>query len=222
MAATVATAVGDATDGIIIGIIVFAKAGHGFTQELRVSRDVQLLLSSVSSTVDVDRHGETPTLVIADVRAGDNLHLSAGDVVPGECRLISAEGRVVDESALTGGAIPVQKSTESSLVPGTPLAVRTNCVFRGTHVVSGTDIALVVYTGRDTEFWGGCRATAAASGSHRLRVRSQPVRHPAAPGDNRPPDRRLRHQPRSGLPASRCAAVLTRAGRGSDSPDTAR
>lgn len=60
MAATVATAVGDATDGIIIGIIVFAKAGHGFTQELRVSRDVQLLLSSVSSTVDVDRHGETP------------------------------------------------------------------------------------------------------------------------------------------------------------------
>ena len=152
MAATVATAVGDATDGIIIGIIVFASAGLGCTQESRATRDVQLLLSSDSSTVDVDRHGETLTLVLADVRAGDELHLSAGDVVPGECRLISAESPVVDESAFTGEAIPVQKSAESSLAPGTPLAVRTNCVFRGTHVVSGTGIALVVYTGRDTEF----------------------------------------------------------------------
>lgn len=152
MAAAVATAVGDATDGIIIGIIVFASAGLGFTQELRASRDVQLLLSSVSSTVDVDRDGETLTLVLADVRVGDELHLSAGDVVPGDCRLLSAESLVVDESALTGEAIPVEKSAESSLDPGTPLAVRTNCVFRGTHVVSGTGIALVVYTGRDTEF----------------------------------------------------------------------
>lgn len=85
MAATVATAVGDATDGIIIGIIVFASAGLGCTQELPASQDVQLLLSSHSSTVDVDRHGETLTLVLAAVRAGDELRLSAGDVVPRDC-----------------------------------------------------------------------------------------------------------------------------------------
>lgn len=85
MAATVATAVGDATDGIIIGINVSASAGLGCTQEVRATRDVQLLLSSDSSTVDVDPHGETLTLVLADVRAGDELHLSAGDVVPRDC-----------------------------------------------------------------------------------------------------------------------------------------
>jgi Mg2+-importing ATPase len=152
MAAAVATAVGDATDGVIIGVIVVASASLGFAQELRASRDVQLLLASVSSTVEVDRDGEMLTLVLADVRAGDELHLSAGDVVPGDCRIISALSLVVDESALTGEAIPVDKSAGASLALATPLAARTNCVFRGTHVVSGTGVALVVYTGRDTEF----------------------------------------------------------------------
>lgn len=152
MAGAVAIAVGDATDGIIIGAIVLASAGLGFAQELRASRDVQLLLSSVSSTVHVDRAGESLTLVLDDVRAGDVLHLSAGDVVPGDCRLVTAQSLVVDESALTGEAIPVEKSVEAALAPETPLAARTNCVFRGTHVVSGTATVLVVYTGRDTEF----------------------------------------------------------------------
>ncbi|MHC5796405.1 magnesium-translocating P-type ATPase [Lacisediminihabitans sp. FW035] len=152
MAAAVAIAVGDSTDGIIIGVIVLASAGLGFAQELRASRDVHLLLASVSSTIEVGREGETLTLVLADVRAGDELHLSAGDVVPGDCRVISAQSLVVDESALTGEAIPVDKAAADSLAPGTPLAGRTNCVFRGTHVVSGTGVALVVYTGRDTEF----------------------------------------------------------------------
>ncbi|MFM9917949.1 magnesium-translocating P-type ATPase [Lacisediminihabitans sp. H27-G8] len=152
MAAAVASAVGDATDGIIIGVIVLASAGLGFAQEFRASRDVQLLLASVSSTVDVDRRGEMLTMVLADVRVGDELHLSAGDILPGDCRLVSAQSLVVDESALTGESLPVDKSAEASLASDTPLAARTNCVFRGTHVVSGTGIALVVYTGRDTEF----------------------------------------------------------------------
>ncbi|QNE46724.1 magnesium-translocating P-type ATPase [Glaciihabitans sp. INWT7] len=152
MAAAVATAVGDATDGIIIGVIVLASAGLGFAQEFRASRDVRMLLASVSTTVDVDRGGEMLTLVLADVRTGDELQLSAGDIVPGDCRLVSAQSLVVDESALTGESVPVDKSADTPLTADTPLAARTNCLFRGTHVVSGTGVALVVYTGRDTEF----------------------------------------------------------------------
>ena len=152
MAAAIAIAVGDATDGIIIGAIVLASAALGFAQELRASRDVHLLLASVSSTVDVERAGAPLTLVLDDVLAGDILRLSAGDVVPGDCRLVTAQSLVIDESALTGEAIPVDKSPADALAPETPLASRTNCVFRGTHVVSGTASALVVFTGRDTEF----------------------------------------------------------------------
>ena len=117
MAAAIAIAVGDATDGIIIGAIVLASAGLGFAQELRASRDVHLLLASVSSTVDVERAGVPLTLVLDDVRAGDILRLSAGDVVPGDCRLVTAQSLVVDESALTGEAIPVDKSPADALAP---------------------------------------------------------------------------------------------------------
>lgn len=151
-AAAVASAVGDTTDGIIIGVIVLASAALGFGQEFRASHDVQLLLASVSSTVDVQRDGKVLILALADVRHGDELHLSAGDVIPGDCRLVTSESLVVDESALTGESIPVDKVAECALTPDTVLARRINCVFRGTHVVSGTGVALVVYTGRDTEF----------------------------------------------------------------------
>ncbi len=151
LAATIAGAVGDATDATIIVGIVLASALLGFVQEYRASHDVQALMAQVTATVEVVRDGETMTLPVDAVRPGDVVSLSAGDVVPGDCRLIDSTDLTVDESALTGESVPCEKDATAALTRETPLAGRINSVFKGTHVVSGLASALVVGTGRDTE-----------------------------------------------------------------------
>ena len=151
LAATIAGAVGDGTDAVIIVGIVIASAALGFAQEFRASHDVQLLLAQVSTTVQVTRDGERMTVGIASVMPGDVVSLSAGDIVPGDCRLIDATGLTVDESALTGESVPGEKDAGATVAREAPLAGRLNSVFKGSHVVSGVATALVVGTGRNTQ-----------------------------------------------------------------------
>ena len=82
---------------------------------------------------------------------GDCVVLNAGDVVPGDCRIIESKDLFVNESTLTGETFPVEKQ-EALLLPDTPLSKHTNSLFMGTHIVSGTGTAVVVYTGFNTEF----------------------------------------------------------------------
>ncbi len=113
---------------------------------------MQLLLSRVAAKIDVTRDGESMTVGLDQVLPGDVISLSAGDVIPGDCRLIDASNLAVDESALTGESLPREKDAAAVLGVKTPLGARDNCVFRGTHVVSGTGSALVVAIGANTEF----------------------------------------------------------------------
>ncbi len=152
MAAVVAAAVGDVTDASIVAVIVVASALLGFVQEYRASKDVELLLAQVTATIDLTRDGKEMTLPLAEVLPGDVIRLAAGDVVPGDCRLLDAHELTVDESALTGESLPSEKDAAAELSESTPLALRANCVFKGTHVVSGTGSALVVVTGDRTQF----------------------------------------------------------------------
>lgn len=150
-ATLVAAALGDATDSIIILAIVVASGLLGFWQEHAAGRAVDALLAQVRTTVPVVRDGVQAEIPIEDVVPGDVVVLDAGSVVPGDCRLLEAEGMLADESALTGESYPASKST-APVAQGAQLSARSNSVFMGTHIVSGISRAVVVETGRATEF----------------------------------------------------------------------
>jgi len=88
---------------------------------------------------------------LEEVVPGDVLILNAGDVIPADCAVLESKDLFVDEAALTGETYPVEK--QPGILPtGASLSERTNTLFMGTHVVSGTAKALVLYTAAATEF----------------------------------------------------------------------
>src|SRR5205085_2079795 len=109
------------------------------------------LLALVQIKVMVLRDGQQVEVPCEQVVPGDLVVLNAGDVVPGDCRLIESKNLFVDEAVLTGETFPVEKFV-STLPVATPLSGRTNCLFMGTHIVSGTATAVVALTGAQTEF----------------------------------------------------------------------
>lgn len=152
-ATVVAMVLGDTTDGVIILTIIAASGLLGFVQEHRAGRAVDALLAQVRIHVEVLRDRREVAAPTDDVVAGDAVVLRAGDIVPADGRIIDSHSLLVDESELTGESYPAEKS--AGTVPSeSALAKRTNAVFLGTHVVSGTGTVLVVATGRSTEFGG--------------------------------------------------------------------
>jgi Mg2+-importing ATPase len=141
----------DRTDALIIGFIVVASGLLGYWQEKGAADAVEKLIQTVQTKVLVLRDRAEQTIPIEHVVPGDVVNLSAGTVVPGDCLLLEARDLFVDEASLTGETFPVEK-TVGILPAQTPLAGRTNCLFMGTHVISGTARAVVVHTGLATEF----------------------------------------------------------------------
>ncbi len=141
----------DTTDAAIILVIVLASGLLGFWQERGAAGAVEKLLSLVEVKAQVMRDGAPHDVPLADVVPGDVALLAAGATAPGDCLLLEERDLFADEATLTGETFPVEKSV-AVLDAGTPLGKRTNTVFMGTHMVSGTATALVLATGRDTEF----------------------------------------------------------------------
>ena len=152
-ATVVAMVLGDTTDGAIILTIIAASGLLGFFQEHRAGQAVDALLAQVRIHVEVLRDGREVAVPTDDVVTGDVVVLRAGDIVPADGRIVDSHSLLVDESALTGESYPAEKSAGTT-APEAPLSKRTNAVFLGTHVVSGTGTVLVVTTGRSTEFGG--------------------------------------------------------------------
>lgn len=150
-ATLVALVLGDATDSLIILAIVLASGLLGFWQERAAGVAVDALLAQVRTTSLVLRDGENVEIPVDDVVPGDIVLLDAGSVVPGDCRVLQAEGLLADESALTGESYPANKSADP-VEAGAPISKRADALFMGTHVLSGIGQAVVVRTGRDTEF----------------------------------------------------------------------
>jgi Mg2+-importing ATPase len=141
----------DTTDAGIILAIVFGSGLLGFIQERGAVRAVDALRSQVQVQSEVVRDGVTVSIALADVVPGDLVLLRAGDVVPADCRIIRADQLRADEAALTGESYPRTKR------PGELPAVlsmneRSNAVFFGTHVISGSGAAVAVATGPQTVF----------------------------------------------------------------------
>ncbi len=141
----------DPADAAIILTIVVVSGLLGFWQEYSATDAVKKLLAIVQIKATVLRDGKKQEIHVEEIVPGDIILLSAGDIVPGDARLLESKDIFVDESMLTGETFPVEKSI-SVLPAETPLAQRINALWMGTHIVSGSAIALVIHTGRETEF----------------------------------------------------------------------
>ncbi len=150
-ATAVSMGLGDVIDGGIILAIIAASGLLGFWQEHAANRAVDALLERVRVKVTVRRDAEPVSVALSEVVVGDVVILTAGDVVPGDARILASQSLLVDETTLTGESYPVEK-TPGTARADAPLAERTNCLFLGTHVVSGRGTAIVAKTGRATEF----------------------------------------------------------------------
>jgi P-type Mg2+ transporter len=141
----------DITDAVIILAIVLASGLLGFWQERGASSAVQKLLSIVQVRATILREGVLKEIPVEQVVPGDIVMLNAGDIIPGDCLILESKDLFVDEATLTGETYPVEK-VAGTVDKGVPLGQRTNALFMGTHVVSGDGKALVIHTGKDTEF----------------------------------------------------------------------
>jgi len=136
--------------GIILGIVA-VSAVLGSWQEYAAAGAVARLLAAVQVKVQALRDGNERDVPVDEIVPGDVLALNAGDVVPGDSRVLESKDLFANEAALTGESYPAEKL--AGVMPATTaLAGRTNVLYMGTHVVSGTGRALVVRTGRETEF----------------------------------------------------------------------
>ncbi|MBN3927664.1 magnesium-translocating P-type ATPase [Nostoc sp. NMS4] len=141
----------DAADAIIILTIVFISGLLGFWQERGASNAVEKLLALVQVKATVLRDGQSQEIPNEEVVRGDIVLLSAGKNIPGDCLVLESKDLSVDEAALTGETYPVDKL--SGVLPAeTGLSQRTNSLYLGTNVISGTAKAVVVHTGKETEF----------------------------------------------------------------------
>jgi P-type Mg2+ transporter len=142
---------GDRPDAFIILFIILASGLLGFWQERGASDAVRKLISIVQIQATVLRDGRPAETPVEETVPGDILLFKAGDTIPADCLLLEARDFFVDEAVLTGETFPVEKAP-GVLPNGAPLPSRTNTLFMGTHVTSGSGSAVVVATGRGTEF----------------------------------------------------------------------
>lgn len=152
-AAGVSAYTGQWIDATIVMVIILASAGLGFVREYRAAAAAAALRSKIRTRANVLRDGSPRMIPIEEVVPGDIILLSAGSIVPADAIVIEATDFFVSEAVLTGESFPVEK-TPGTLPPLTPLARRTNSVFLGTNVRSGTGTCVVVRSGRSTEFGG--------------------------------------------------------------------
>ena len=181
--ALLSTLSGDARATVVIGVMVALSTVIRFVQEGRSHRAADSLRAMVSNTATVIRRSQaTPAAVagteavsadaiaasaatllkpqeiaLRDLVAGDIVHLSSGDMIPADCRVLMARDLFVAQSAMTGESMPVEKFASAAedgarIDPSGGALAQRNLVFMGTNVVSGTATALVVLTGTRTTF----------------------------------------------------------------------
>ncbi|MDD1630339.1 MAG: HAD-IC family P-type ATPase, partial [Methylococcaceae bacterium] len=141
----------DRVDAMIILSIVLISGILGFWQEKGAADAVQKLLALVEIKVAVLRNSIAAEIAVDELVPGDIVVLKAGDIIPADCLLLSADHLFIDEAMLTGESYPVEKSPGLVAVDA-PLSQRSNVLWMGTHVQSGEAKALVVATGQSTEF----------------------------------------------------------------------
>ncbi len=150
IAAAASAFLGEAVDAAIIAIIVLLSAAIDVSQTYHSQRAIKQLRERVAPTATVLRDGEWKEVRRREVVPGDIVRLSAGDLVPADGRLLIARDLYVQQAALTGESLPVEKQATGDLASAK--ADASNMVFLGTSIVSGTATAEAVATGSQTAF----------------------------------------------------------------------
>lgn len=141
-------------DVIIIMIVVIINAVLGVYQENKAEKAIEALQEMASATSKVIRDGQTLTLKSEDIVVGDIVVLEAGDAIPADGRIIENASMKIEEAALTGESVPVNKMIEALGMGDNkevPLGDRKNMVYMGSTVVYGRGKAVICATGMDTE-----------------------------------------------------------------------
>ena len=143
---------GHTLEALAIAVIVIFAALLGFFQEYRAERALEALRHLAAPTATVLREGKELAVPARELVVGDVIFLRMGDKVPADGRLIEAANLQVDEAALTGESLPVEKQTARKAGADLAVADRNNIVYAGTAVTYGRGCAVVVATAMNTEF----------------------------------------------------------------------
>lgn len=138
------------TDTIVILFVVFINAIVGFIQEEKAALILNDLKKYETSTCKVKRDDKILIINTKELVPGDIIYLESGETVPADIRILSCESLKVDESALTGESIPVQKSADD-LKENLIIQEQKNMLFLGTNITNGKCTGIVVSTGKNTE-----------------------------------------------------------------------
>jgi Ca2+-transporting ATPase len=151
VAAVVAGVVGEPQDSIAIVVIVILNAVIGFIQEYRAEQTMAALRKLGAPHARVIRDGQVTDVRARDLVPGDLVLLEAGNIVPADLRLVEAVRLKVQEAALTGESLPVDKQVLPVTTGDAALGDRTNMAYKGTVVTYGRGRGIVAATGMATE-----------------------------------------------------------------------
>jgi len=143
---------GHGIESVVIAIIVLFAVVLGFVQEYRAERAIEALRQMAAPTATVLRDKTETKIPAREVVPGDVILLRTGDRVPADARLLETINLQIEEAALTGESVPVEKHTQALEKGDLPVGDRKNLVYAGTAVTYGRGRALVTATGMNTEF----------------------------------------------------------------------
>ncbi|MEQ8196613.1 MAG: magnesium-translocating P-type ATPase [Clostridiaceae bacterium] len=143
---------GDLRATLVISLMVVLGVTLRFFQELRADNAAEKLKAMVSNKSSVIRDGKEKEIPLKMLVPGDIINLAAGDMTPADVRILSAKDLFLNQAALTGEALPVEKNPDPAAKDiNNPLEIANLC-FLGSNVVSGTAVAVVIHTGEKTYF----------------------------------------------------------------------
>ncbi|MBP1736618.1 MAG: ATPase, P-type (transporting), superfamily, subfamily [Oscillospiraceae bacterium] len=150
-AAGISAFLGEGVDAAIIGLVVMINAVMGTVQESKAEAALAALSKMAAPYAKVIRDEVTVKLPAAQLVPGDIVVLEAGDSIPADLRLLESNSLKIEESALTGESVPVEKSAGVTVQADAPLGDRINLAYLGTAVTSGRSVGVVVVSGINTE-----------------------------------------------------------------------
>ena len=152
MATALSAFLGHGIEAMVITVIVLFAVVLGFVQEYRAERAIEALREMAAPTATVLRDGEETEVAARELVPGDVVILRAGDRIPADARLIEAVNLQIEEAALTGESVPVEKHTAPLVGHELALGDRRNLAYAGTAATYGRGRGMVVATGMKTEF----------------------------------------------------------------------